>query len=74
MSLDTPLSEGEMNALRRVSSGLAKFLPSTYRMRLASLGLITLTGSGRLVLTQGGKQQLAKLEGTPRHDSTRRLQ
>lgn len=74
MSLDTPLSEGEMNALRRVSSGLAKFLPSTYRIRLASLGLITRTGSGRLVLTQGGKEHLAEQVVTAKRDSTRRLQ
>jgi hypothetical protein len=74
MSLDTPLSEGEINALRRVSSGLAKFTPSTYRMRLASLGLITLTGNGRLMLTQGGKEQLAEQVVTARRDSTRRLQ
>ena len=72
--MTNPLSLGEINALRRVGSGLAKFLPSAHRMRLASLGLITFTGSGRLVLTQGGKEQLAEQEVTPTRDSTRRLQ
>ena len=74
MSPDAPLSIGEINALRRVGSGLAKFLPSAHRMRLGSLGLITVTSSGRLVLTQGGKQQLAEQEVTPRRDSNRRQQ
>ena len=60
--MSNPLSLGEINALRRVGSGLAKFLPSAHRMRLASLGLITVTGGGRLVLTQGGKERLAERE------------
>jgi hypothetical protein len=64
MSPNAPLSIGEMNALRRVGSGLAKFLPSAHRMRLASLGLIAVISSGRLVLTQGGKEQLAEREVT----------
>jgi hypothetical protein len=74
MSPDAPLSIGEINALRRVGSGLAKFLPSAHRMRLASLGLITVTGGGRLVLTQDGKEQLAEREVKGQRDSTRRLQ
>lgn len=74
MSVDTSLSAGEINALRRVGSGLAKFLPSAHRMRLASLGLITVTGGGRLVLTQGGKEQLARREVGGKHDSIRQLQ
>jgi hypothetical protein len=74
MSAHAPLSVGEINALRRVGSGLAKFLPSAHRMRLASLGLITVTGGGRLVLTQGGKQQLAEREVKAQRDRTRRLQ
>jgi hypothetical protein len=73
MSLDTPLSVGESNALRRVGSGLAKFLPSAHRARLASLGLITVTGGGRLVLTQGGKEQLAEREAKAKRDNTRQL-
>ena len=74
MSSDAPLSVGEINALRRVGSGLAKFLPSAHRMRLASLGLITVTGGGRLVLTQDGKEQLAEREAKAQRDRTRRLQ
>jgi hypothetical protein len=74
MSPDAPLSIGEINALRRVGSGLAKFLPSAHRIRLASLGLITVTGGGRLVLTQDGKEQLAEREVKGQRDSTRRLQ
>jgi hypothetical protein len=74
MSPDAPLSIGEINALRRVGSGLAKFLPSAHRMRLASLGLITVTGGGRLVLTQDGKEQLAEREAKAQRDRTRRLQ
>ena len=74
MSPDPPLSVGEINALRRVGSGLAKFLPSAHRIRLASLGLITVTGGGRLVLTQDGKEQLAGWEVRSKRDSIRRLQ
>ena len=74
MSPDAPLSVGEINALRRVGSGLAKFLPSSHRMRLAALGLITVSGRGRLVLTQGGKDQIAKREVKAQRDSTRRQQ
>ncbi|MPZ31022.1 MAG: hypothetical protein GEV13_08500 [Rhodospirillales bacterium] len=73
MSLDAPLSAGEINSLRRVRSGLAKFLPSAHRMRLASLGLITVNGGGRLVLTQGGKEQLAEREVAANCDSTKPL-
>ena len=74
MSPDAPLSVGEINALRRVGSGLAKFLPSAHRMRLVSLGLITVTGGGRLVLTQDGKEQLAEREVKGQRDRPRRLQ
>ena len=74
MSARAPLSIGEINALRRVGSGLANFLPSAHRMRLASLGLITVTGRGRLVLTQGGKEELAGWEVRAKRDSIRRLQ
>lgn len=73
MTPEAPLSTGEINALRRVRSGLAKFLPSDHRMRLATLGLITVTGGGRLVLTQGGKEQLAEREVRAKRESTRPL-
>jgi len=73
MSLDALLSAGGINALRRAQSGLANFLPSDHRMRLASLGLITVNGSGRLVVTQGGKEQLAEREVRAKRDSTSRL-
>jgi hypothetical protein len=74
MSPDAPLSIGEINALRRVGSGLAKFLPSAHRKRLTSLGLISVTSGGRLVLTQGGKEQLAEREGKAQRDRTEPLQ
>jgi hypothetical protein len=73
-STHAPLSAGEINALHRVGSGLAKFLPSDHRIRLVFLGLITVTCGGRLVLPQGGKEQLAELEARAKRDSTRRLQ
>ena len=73
MSVDAHLSADEINSLRRVRSGLAKFLPSAHQMRLASLGLITVTGGGRLVLTQGGKERLAEREVRAKRDKTRRL-
>jgi hypothetical protein len=71
MTLGAPLSAAEINALRRVRSGLAKFLPGAHRMRLVSLGLIAVTVGGRLVLTQGGKEQLAEREIPANCDSTR---
>ena len=74
MSPDAQLNVGEINALRRVGSGLAKFLPSAHRIRSASLGLITVSGGGRLVLTQGGKEQIAKREVRAQRDNTRRQQ
>ena len=55
------LSTAEVNSLRRVASGLAKFLPRAHREGLASLGLIAVNGGGRLVLTQEGKQRLAEV-------------
>ncbi|TBR23828.1 MAG: hypothetical protein EPO10_26380 [Reyranella sp.] len=53
------LNPADINALRRVHCGLANFLPGAQRMRLIAVGLIALTGAGRLVLTQGGKERLA---------------
>jgi hypothetical protein len=67
------LSADEINSLRRVRSGLAKFLPSAHQMRLASLGLIAVTGGGRLVLTQSGKEQLAQRDVRAKRDNRRRL-
>ena len=46
------LSLDEINALRRVAYGLASFLPSVRRVRLATLGLVAVNGGGRLVLTR----------------------
>jgi hypothetical protein len=73
VSLGAPLSAGEINSLRRVRSGLANFLPSAHRVRLSTLGLIAVNGGGRLVLTQGGKEQLAEREVGASWDSSRTL-
>jgi hypothetical protein len=54
------LSPFEFNCLRRVGSGLANFLSSYHRDRLMSIGLVSLTLGGRLVLTAEGKQRLAE--------------
>jgi hypothetical protein len=54
------LSPAEVSSLRRVATGLAKFLSSDVRELLMSRGLISLTLAGRLVLTEEGKQRLAK--------------
>jgi hypothetical protein len=43
-----------------VASGLAKFLSSDARELLMSMGLISLTLGGRLVLTEVGKRRLAE--------------
>jgi hypothetical protein len=43
-----------------VSSGLAKFLSSDARELLMSMGLISLTLGGRLVLTEEGKRRLVE--------------
>jgi hypothetical protein len=55
------LSPGEVNALRRVASGLANFLAPNHRHLLISMGLITLTLGGHLVLTEEGRQRLANV-------------
>jgi hypothetical protein len=73
VSVGAHLSADEINSLRRVRSGLAKFLPSAHQMRLASLGLIAVTGGGRLVLTQSGKEQLAQRDVRAKRDNRRRL-
>jgi hypothetical protein len=54
------LSSAEVSSLRRVASGLAKFLSSDARELLMSMGLISLTLGGRLVLTEEGKRRLAE--------------
>src|SRR5580704_4297936 len=54
------LSPAEISSLRRVASGLAKFLSSVARELLMSMRLISLTLAGRLVLTEEGKQRLAE--------------
>jgi Mn-dependent DtxR family transcriptional regulator len=59
-SPNTSLSSVEVSSLRRVASGLAKFLSSAARERLISMGLISLTLGGRLVLTEQGKRRLAE--------------
>jgi hypothetical protein len=59
-SPNASLSSAEVSSLRRVSSGLAKFLSSDARELLMSMGLISLTLGGRLVLTEEGKRRLAE--------------
>ena len=69
------LSPAEVSSLRRVASGLAKFLSSDARELLMSMGLISLTLGGRLVLTEEGKQRLAAegADAKPVRASTQRL-
>jgi len=57
-SATATLSPSEINALRRVESGLANFLPPTHRDVLISMGLIAQNFSERLVLTETGRQRL----------------
>jgi hypothetical protein len=65
-SSDAALSTAEVNSLRRVASGLANFLPTDHRLLLTAMGLVATNGSGRLVLTQEGKQRLAEeIAGQP---------
>jgi hypothetical protein len=59
-SPNASLSPAEVSSLRRVASGLAKFLSSDARELLMSMGLISLTLGGRLVLTEEGKQRLTE--------------
>jgi hypothetical protein len=59
-SSSAALTAAEVNSLRRVDSGLAKFLSSNHRLLLTAMGLVATTGSGHLVLTQDGKQRLAE--------------
>ena len=59
-SPNASLSSAEVSSLRRVASGLAKFLSSDVRELLMSMGLISLTLGGRLVLTEEGKRRLAE--------------
>jgi hypothetical protein len=71
MTREVVLSTAEVNALHRVRSGLANFLPSAHRLRLASLGLITVNGGGRLKLTQSGKERLAEESGSKSNGQAR---
>jgi hypothetical protein len=59
-----PLTAGEVNALRRVASGLANFLSSDHQLLLTAMGFVATTGSGHLVLTQEGKERLAEETAT----------
>jgi hypothetical protein len=59
-STNVSLSSAEVSSLRRVASGLAKFLSRDVRELLMSTGLINLTLGGRLVLTEEGKRRLAE--------------
>jgi hypothetical protein len=59
-SPNVSLSSAEVSSLRRVASGLAKFLSRDVRELLMSTGLINLTLGGRLVLTEEGKRRLAE--------------
>ena len=61
-SSSAALSPAEVNSLRRVASGLANYLPSAHRRLLTAMRLVAVTGGGRLVLTQEGKQRLAQEE------------
>src|SRR5260221_8344754 len=56
------LSQEEIKALRLVAYGLASFLPSVRRARLATLGLVAVNGGRRLVLTHAGKVHLASAD------------
>jgi hypothetical protein len=60
-SPNAPLSPAELNALRRVASGLADFLSSSHRTLLLSMGLVSVTPQGSLALTDEGRARLAAL-------------
>jgi hypothetical protein len=57
-SANAVLSPSELNALRRVANGLAQHLPPIHKDLLISMGLIVVNLSGRLVLTEAGRQRL----------------
>lgn len=52
------LSPAEVNALRRVGSGLAKFLNPSHRDMLIGMGLVAYNAGGNLVLTEPGRQRI----------------
>lgn len=56
-----PLSPAELNALRRVASGLADSISTGHRELLLSMGLTAVTLQGSLVLTDEGRARLAAL-------------
>jgi hypothetical protein len=64
-SPNVSLSSAQVSSLRRVASGLAKFLSSDVRELLMSMGLISVTLGGRLVLTEEGKRRLAEETARP---------
>jgi hypothetical protein len=64
-SPNVSLSAAEVSSLRRVASGLAKFLSSDVRELLMSMGLISLSLGGRLVLTEEGKRRLTQETARP---------
>jgi hypothetical protein len=63
------LSNSEISALRRVGSGLGNLLSIPDRDVLVAKRLISRAPTGRLVLTQGGVQQIEK-NATGRHPSS----
>lgn len=56
------LSPAELNALRRVDSGLANFLPPAHKRVLIDMKLVAMTCGGRLVLTEAGRARLKQEE------------
>jgi hypothetical protein len=54
------LSPAEINALRRIANGLANFLSADHLDVPTSMGLVSSTLAGHLVLTEAGKQRLAE--------------
>ena len=66
------LDPGDVKALRRVAFGLGRFLPPAQRVRLATMRLIMVRRGRRLMLTQAGKEQLAKKKAHRAGGTTRR--
>jgi hypothetical protein len=69
--LQSSLSFGELNALRRIANGVAHFLSHEHRKRLSSMGLVELTLRGDVVLTEAGRRCLAaEAVGSLLHEAT----
>ena len=62
-SPNAPLSPAELNALRRVASGMADSISIGHRELLVSMGLIAVTLQGSLMMTDEGRARLAALSG-----------